>query len=57
MAGTVGWVSTLCTDHTTRDVFLDIGEEAWSPIILGEECNGVQVATMAAFKGTVGSSD
>ena len=45
------------TYHTARDIFLDMGREAQLPIILGEECNGVQMATMASLEWTAGSSD
>ena len=40
-----------------RDIFSNIDREAWPPVVLGEESNGPQVATMAAFKGAVGSSN
>ena len=42
-------------DCTSGDIFPNISGEAWPPVILGEEGNGVEVTTMAAFKGTVGS--
>ena len=39
---------------TARDIFSNIDREAWLPVILGEECNDVQMATMAALKRAVG---
>ena len=44
-------------DHTPRDIFLDVDGEARPPIIFGEECDGVQMATMAALEGAVDSSN
>ena len=31
--------------------------DAWSPVVLGEECDGLQVAIVAALEGAVGGRD
>ena len=44
-------------DCISRDEFSDIGGEARPPIILRQECNCLQVVSMASFEGAVGTVD
>ena len=44
-------------DCAAKDIFPEIGREAWPPIIFGEEGDGAQLATVAALKGAMGGSD
>ena len=61
--GSDGWDHRMGEDlvclanYTTGNVFPDIGEKARPPVILGEKGNGVKMATVTAFKRTVGSGD
>ena len=59
MAGTVGWVRTLCTWQTAHleMLFLDVGGKAGPPVILEKKGDGVKMTAIAIFEGTVGESN
>ena len=44
-------------NHTPANIFPDVGREAWPPVILRKEHNGLQVTAMAALEGAVGGGD
>ena len=45
------------TNYAPGNVFLNVGGNAWPPVILGKEGDGAKVTTMATLEGVVSSSN
>ena len=55
--GRVGEHFMCLADHAARDILLNVYGEAQPSIVLGKECDCLQVASMTILEGAMGGGD